>query len=188
MAIQEKSLLKIKVDYEVGKLSKVNICKKHSISRPTLVKLAKEHRWSYQKNLREVNEIIEEKTISKLIEVETDRNVKITDQFLTDIDRYRQLTMFPVGEVARAIKDAGPKGKVTKEEYDRIFAGSKVNKINLEALNIAYSGARKALGMDRDEDIRKAKAIKLNENTQEVLDPLENMTEEEIDKEIDKLS
>lgn len=149
MAIQEKKLLKIKVDFEVGKLSKVNICKKHSISRPTLVKLAKEHQWKYQKNLREVNEIIEEKTIRKLIEVETDRTVKITDQFLQDLDKYRELTMRPVQEVKKAIEEIDGDGKVSKDEYDRIFAGSKINKINIEALNVAYTGARKALGMDK---------------------------------------
>lgn len=152
MAIQEKALLKIKVEYEVGKLSKVNICKKHSISRPTLVKLAKEHRWIYQKNLREVNEIIEEKTIRKLIEVETDRTVKITDQFLQDLDKYRVLTMRPVIEVENAIQDTEGDGKVPKDEYDRIFAGSKINKINIEALNIAYTGARKALGLDNPKE------------------------------------
>lgn len=149
MALTDKKLLKIKVDYEAGRLTKSQIGKKHAISQPTLRKHAEDQVWKFQKNFQEVSEIVEKKSIERLIEREVDKTVKITDQFLQDLDKYRKLTMYPVSEVARAIQEVGSKGKVSKEEYDRIFAGSKINKINIEALNVAYTGARKALGMDK---------------------------------------
>jgi hypothetical protein len=171
MALSEKKILKIKVDYEVGKLSKTAICKKHSISRPTLRNQAAKNGWKYQKNFQEVSEIIEQKTIGKLIEKETDRAVKITDRFLNDIDAYRELSMHPAMEIKTAInqadEDSTEESKVTvsRDEYDRIFAGAKINKICLEALNVGYTGARKALGMDKDSDIEKALAIKHGDRT-----------------------
>ena len=55
-------------------------------------------------------------------------------------------------EVIKALKESKEKKvSVSKEEFDRIFSGSKIAKINIEALSIAYDRLRKAHGMDAPE-------------------------------------
>lgn len=189
MALSEIDLAKIKVDFESGKLSKRKVAQKHSISRNTLDKHAKAKDWIYATNEPELSQKIERLTLDKLIKDEVDRATKITNNFLGNVERYNELAMMPASELIKAYTDARNKNKqVSKNEFSRIWESAKAIKTAIEGLKIGYDSQRKALGMDRDEDIRKAKAIKLNENTQEVIDPLANMTEEEIDKEINKLS
>ncbi len=151
MALTEKKLLRIKVDYEFGNLSRSEIGKKYKISQPTLRKHAELGGWEYKRNYSEVSEKLHKKTVDKLIEKEVDRATIITNRFLENCEKYNQLIMYPANELAKAIKKAGSEGKVSKEEYDRIFAGAKINKISLEALNISYNGARKALCMESDD-------------------------------------
>ena len=189
MALSEKKILKIKVAFEAGKLSRAAIGKEYRVSQPTIRLLAKEREWEYKKNFIEFSEEIEQKTIESLIEKEVDKTTKITAQFLSDLDIFRRLCMRSATDIVNAynkLTDGEKKGKVLKEEFDRIFAGSKVSKINMEALNIGYSGARKALGMDREDDIEKARKIKGAEK-QPVVDPTEGIDEETIDKQIKEL-
>ena len=168
MALSEGKIIRIKVDFETGKLSKGSICKKHKISRPTLRKHATENEWIYQRNFNEVSKIVEEKIIEKLIENDSDRGAVLTEQFIKDSNVYRQLVMRAAGEISIAIKEEEEKNpknpKVPKEEYDRIFAGSKITKINLEALQITYTGIRKALGMDIEKEQGTSEGTKIDFN------------------------
>lgn len=155
MAIPKNKVIKIKVDYEAGILTKSNIANKHEINRLTLYKLADRHSWEYGKNKHEISKITEEKSLENLINKQVDRATEITNQFLGDIDKHRQLLMMTTNELVKAFnehkdkKDKDGKAvKIPKEEFDRIFAGSKITKIQMEALNVGFTGARKALGMD----------------------------------------
>ncbi len=189
MSLSEQKVLAMKIDYELGKVSKTSICKKHGVSRPTLRKQAAKGKWLYQKSFQRVSDEVEKRTIERLIEDQVDKATILTDQFLEDTSKYMQLAMMPASELARAynhVKEHG--GKVTKEEFSRIWESTKAIKNALEMLNVGYAGTRKALGMDKDEEIRKAKEIKQSEQIKEVTDPLEGKTIEEVKTEIEKLN
>lgn len=177
MALSEKQILKLKVDYESGKLSKTSICKKHRVSRPTLRKHAKDNGWKFQKNFQEISKIVEEKTIEKIIEKETEKLTDLTTEFFTDIGTFKNLSRAMANDTISALKKAaedsrgGKKVSVSKDEFDRIFAGSKIVKINIEALSIAYDRLRKAHGLDVPEPAAK---IEINTQNQVVISDKES--------------
>ncbi len=192
MALSEIKLAKIKVDYESGKLSKRKMALKYAISRNTIDKHAKIKGWIYAKREPELSQKIEQLTYEKLISDEVDRATNITNQFLGDIEQYRKLAMIPASELLKAYsvsKEDSTKqepGKVTKEEFSRIWESTKVIKTAIEGLKIGYEGARKALGMDVKDDIEKARKIKAAEK-QPIHDPVEGMTRNEKVKAIREL-
>jgi hypothetical protein len=192
MALTEIDLAKIKVDFESGKLSKSKVAQKHSISRNTLDKYSKSLGWIYATNEQELSKKIELLNFEILLNDEVDRATKKTNNFLGDIESYRRLAMIPASELAKAYNEAEKESteektvKVSKDEFSRIWESTKVIKTAIEGLKIGYDGARKALGMDKDEDIRKAKALKEGEH-EAPTDPLAGKTIEEIEAEIKKL-
>lgn len=192
MALSEIDLIKIKADYTAGELSRSKIAQNHRISRNTLAKHAKEGKWGFGKNAQELSKLITEKTYEKLVENAVDRATKITNQFLGDIDTYRQLAMVPASELIESLGRAKKESteekpvKVSKEEFSRIWESTKAIKSAVETLKLGYEGARKALGMDREDDIEKARKIKGAEK-QPILDPTEGMDETQIDEQIKAL-
>jgi hypothetical protein len=148
MALSSQKVTVIRVDYEAGILTKSDIAKKHNINRQTLYKQADKHKWLFGKNKQAIDKITEQKSLEHLLNNRIDLSTQITEQFLEDINHHRQLLMKTSSELEEAYKEAANnKTKVELDEYSRIFAGAKITKIQMEALNIGYSGARKALGM-----------------------------------------
>lgn len=167
MTIPLVKLSKIKAAWESGKLTRLEIGKKYGVSRMGLYELSKKHEWEYGKNVHNMTEEIEKKTIDKIVNKEVDKTVKIKTQFLQDIDVYRRLCMKTAEQIVQAYTEASKTGKeIPKDEYDRIFAGSKISKINLEALNICYAGAMRAMGIDQnikiDTDVMHRGSVKLD--------------------------
>ncbi len=195
MAVSSKKLIKIKVDFEAGILTKSKIASKHKINRLTLYNLADKHEWQYGKNEQKINKITETKSLEVLIEKQVDRAAGTTDLFLSDIKAIRGIAL----AIAKEWSDSRKAGRIrivdgkeekidgmSKDEADRIFAQTKIAKITMETLNIGYTAARKALGMDRDDDVEKARRIKTEEK-QPLSNPTEGMTREEVQEEIKKL-
>lgn len=189
MALTEIEVAKIQVDYTAGKLSKSKIAQKHSISRNTLAKYAHDGKWKYGQNAQELSSIIQEKTYERLIRDEVDRATKITDEYLGDISKYRQIAMVPASELANAYNEARKlKGKVKKEEFSRIWESAKAIKTAIEALNLGYNGARKALGLDVEADIEKARKIKGDSSTDDDRKTrFDSMSEDELKEEKERL-
>lgn len=166
MALSEKKVTKIKVDFEAGLSTKTKIANQHKIDRLTLYNLADKHQWVYGKNKQKFNEITEQKTIERLIEKEVDISTKVNEQFQKHVTYIEGLTMSYMLELGEGKKksdkgqfeeegeDGKPKKskKQSKEEADRIFSLLKPCKIASEIMNMNYSGKRKMLGMDRNDD------------------------------------
>jgi len=186
MALSDSKILKIKVDYESGKLSKTQIGNVHKVSQPTIRKLAATHDWVFQKNFQEISEIVEQKSIERIIEVEVDKTVKENDNFQSAVNRIEFLVMKYIKELEE-LQESIDKESKTKEEADRIFSFLKSCKISSEIMNMNYNGKRKMLGMDREDDIRKAKAIKSGIE-EKAPDPVGNLSEDEIDKQLEALN
>lgn len=193
MALSEIQLAKIKVDYQVGKLSRLKIAQKYGISRNTLSKHAKAKKWKYAISEQELSKIVENRTYEKLITDSVDRATEITNNFLGDIEKYRKLAIIPASELASAYNDAEERSekenkriRVPKDEFSRIWESTKAIKAAIETLKIGYEGARKALGMDRDDDVEKARKIKGAER-ESISDPTEGMTREEVQARIKEI-
>lgn len=150
MALSEPKILSIKIDYELGKLSKGSICKKHRISRPTLRKHAKDGKWLYQKTFKEVSKEVEKRVIEKLLSDNTDIAVSVTDNFLKDSANIRAVTMAIMDAMATDLLDKN--GKITTQEANRLIALQKVSEIANKTISNLYNTTRKALGMDQDEN------------------------------------
>ncbi len=152
-------------------------------------KYEKEKGWIYGENEQELSSLIKNKTYEKLIEDNVDLAAQITTNFLGDIEKYRALYLMPAKELLTAYndaqKDSTPAKRVVvkKDEFSRIWESTKAIKTAIEGLNALYASQRKALGMDREDDIEKARKIKHADKLTPP-DPTENLTEEEIDKQI----
>ena len=192
MALSSKKLAKIKEDYCAGILSKSGVAQKYRISRNTLAKHAKAGGWKYAVNEQEVTMLISDKARERIVNEVVDKATEVTTNFLKDIELCRGLMLSSASDLIHAQEEAdeeakdGKKGKVQKEEYERILSKMKVLKYIVENLKAGYEGGRKALGLDTEQDIEKARKIKNNEK-QQVSDPVEGMTEEDIDKSLKKL-
>ena len=182
----------MKEDYCAGILSKSGIAQKYSISRNTLAKHAKKNKWKYAVNEQEVNMRISEKARERIVNEVVDKATEVTTNFLKDIDLCRGLMLSAASDLVSAQEEAdkasedGKKGKVEKEEYERIFSKMKVMKYIVENLKTAYEGGRKALGLDVEQDVEKARKIKEGEK-QTNPDPTEGMDEQQLDEELRKL-
>ena len=154
MAISHQKKTVIKVDIEAGLLTKSDIATKYKISRQSLYKLIASEGWDYGKNRTQIDKATENQSLNKIINKQVDLATKISSQFLEDIDKYRQLSLMPAAELANSYTKAKKgKNKVKKEEFSRIWESAKAIKTAIEALRLGYDGARKALGMDKDDDI-----------------------------------
>lgn len=153
MAISSQKKTVIKVDYEAGLLTKVDIATKHCINRQTLYKMADLNKWEYGKNRTEIDKATEDRSLENIINKQVDLATQVTSRFLDDIDKYRKLGMMPASELVTAYNEAkGKTKKVPKEEFSRILESTKVIKTAIEALRIGYEGCRMALGMDIKKD------------------------------------
>ncbi len=158
MALSEQKILALKIEYELGKLSKTAICKLHKISRPTLRKHAKASKWIYQQSFQKVSEEVEKRTIERLVEKNTDIVGETTERFIKDVSKIRSVTASLMDAMAKDLKKND--GNITAAEANRLLTCQKVNKVAGETITNIYNTVRKALGMDRDEDVKKALAIK----------------------------
>jgi len=156
MALTENKILKIKVDYEVGKLSRSAIGKKHRISQPTLRRHAEQGEWKYKKRFKEVSEIVELKSIERLIEKEVDKTSIVNEKFLKESEFAEGLALSYLSDIAKNKKD---KVKQTKSDADDIFAFIKSCKITSEILNMNYNNKRKMLGMDKETEDNKNEGV-----------------------------
>jgi hypothetical protein len=184
MAISHQKKTVIKVDFEAGLLTKSDIANKHKLTRSTIYKIAASEGWVYGKNRTEIDKATENRSLDKIINKQVDLATQITTNFLEDIEKYRKLSLMPASELASAYNEASKsdpvkkkKLKVTKEEFSRIWESAKAIKTAIEALKLGYEGARKALGMDRED--------KQKEN--DANDPTKGMTREDVQERIKQL-
>lgn len=193
MALSPAKVQKIKEDYCAGVLSKSGIAQKYSISRNTLAKHAKEGKWKYAINEQEVNMRISEKARERIVNEVVDKATEVTTNFLKDIDLCRKLMLTAASDLITAQEEVDRLSteenrlKVDKEEYERIFSKMKVLKYIVENLKTAYEGGRKALGLDTEQDIEKARRVKKLDQPTEQHDPTENLSEADVDKLLDEI-
>lgn len=181
MALSEPQVLALQIDYELGKLSKTSICKKHRVSRPTLRKHATENGWVYQKTFQEVSKEVEKRTIAKLVEENADIVTQATEKFLSDSAYIRDFVMDLIKRVQKELDENSYKTKDV--DLSGFTSLQKMGETLSKTIISLYSTERKALGLDIDDDIEKAKRIKGNDK-QQAVDPLDGMTEEDIDKQL----
>lgn len=161
MALSEEKLQAIQIVYELGKVSKTQICKDHRISRPTLRKHAKEGEWIYQKSFQEVAKEVRARVTEKMIERSSEEIVKATEIFLDNSSNVRDFVMLVADKLKEKIKNDDWDFK--EIDLKSFFDLQKFNEISSKTLTGLYSTDRKALGLDKDDDIDRARRIKYGE-------------------------
>jgi len=140
-----------------------------------------------------VNMRISEKARERIVNEVVDKATEVTTNFLKDIDLCRKLMLTAASDLIAAQEEVDrlsteeKKLKVDKEEYERIFSKMKVLKYIVENLKTAYEGGRKALGLDTEQDIEKARRVKKLDQPIEQHDPTENLSEADVDKLLDEI-
>lgn len=184
----QEQLKRIRADYERGIDNISAIAKMHKISRPSLYNHAKKGGWIYAMVETEKNKTFQNEVVSQLLEKHGARIEAITQQFLDSVVVYMNLGMIAAKEMSDAKKEADNNGtKVSKDEYDRIYAGVKIPKTAMETLNTGYTGIRRALGLDKDQEIRKAREIRAEERNDNIVDPLKGKKVEEVKQALENL-
>jgi len=131
-----------------------------------------------------VAEAIQAATLETIIKTDTDKSVRLTEIFLKDASNVRGITMAIVKSMADELKKSG--GNIATAEANRLYQCQKVGEVASKTISNLYAATRKALGMDREDDIEKARKIKGAEK-QPVVDPTEGLEESQIDEQINKL-
>jgi len=167
MTIDKKRLIKIKVDFESGKLSKTSICKKNKITRPTLRKHAREGEWIYQKNFQKISKIVENRVIEKMVEENTDILGTETEKYLHDSKNIRGVAMSLLNSMAKMLIET--KGHLSAAEANRLLSCQRVAETTMKTITGLYNATRKAFGLDEqkannviigDININDAKVVK----------------------------
>lgn len=175
----------IKGKYVAGQEPIYKIAQHYEINKKTIERRAKKENWIFGSVANNVARAIENATIETLIKVDTDKAVRLTNQFLKDSKNIRAITMVLMDSMAEELQ--GEHGAITASEATRLLTCQKVSEVASKTIEKLYTATRRALGMDKDEDIRKAKEIQSNDKVQEVVDPLAGKTIREIEHEIAKL-
>lgn len=186
MGLRPDKVLEMKLDFELGLMTRVAIAKKYGVSRPTVNKHAKDGNWKYQHAYEMVAEEAQKKMVSNLLDRNTDLMESVTNGFLNNVERYKRLVMMPLN-VLEDKYGGQDLIDVPKEEFDRLFTGAKLAKISIEALTIVHTATRMALGMDKDQEIRKAREIHNDERNNQLVDPLEGMSTDQVKTELNQL-
>jgi len=150
----------VKAEFEVGILSRKEICKKFKIPRKTLSEWSSKNGWVFEKNKPEVTTKVTSEVTKKvatahtlkIIEREVNFYEKQVQNHLDDTIAIRTLTRNNLSAI-ESLED--------KEEIDKVFASQKVIKIATETLDLAFKGQRLALGI-KDEP---AQTINIQNNT-----------------------
>jgi hypothetical protein len=143
MATDPKIIPKIKIDFEAGKLSQVDIAKKWKIGRETLRRLANKNSWEYGVMRQEWGRAIEKNGAVKFIEREGDLSAQVTSEFLHSVSRiglFEQRVYDYIAEHPKIPSQAKSK---------QLFEFVKLLKIMTDKALLAYQGQRVALGMDQ---------------------------------------
>lgn len=175
MALSEEKILAIQIDYELGKLSKTQICKNHRISRPTLRKHASEGEWIYQKSFNEVSNEVRARVTEKIIERSSEEIIRATDEYLKKSKHLQDFSFKTIGRFEETI-DFNLMDAQTADAIHRVIEKAQRIITNL------YAFDRKALGLDIEADVEKARRVKKAEEPTERHDPTENLSEDEVDK------
>ena len=152
MAISEEKVHVIGIEYESGKLNKSKLAQKWKISRNTLDKYAREKKWVFGKNERELSNKIELSTTSKMIEKSSNLLVDINETYVKNTKNIEELTKVVLSElykkVTRKNKD-GSNVDIDKQEIDALLSAQKVLKESASTFSMLYNDKRKALGLDK---------------------------------------
>ena len=175
----------IKGKYVSGSLPIYKIAQVHDIHKKTIERRAKKEKWIYGAVSNNVSKEVEKATIETIVKGDIDKAVKITETFIKDSSNIRGVTMAIMKAMSDELMESG--GNMSTAEANRLIACQKVSEIASKTIAKLYDETRKALGMDKDEDIRKAREIQANDKAQEVLDPLAGKTLSEVKEELEKL-
>lgn len=167
----------IRGKYVAGSDPIYKIAQQHEINKKTIERRAKKENWIYGSKKINVSEAIESATIETLIQNGTDKSVILTETFLRDAANIRGVTMAIMGAMAKELKKCG--GNIATAEANRLVTCQKVSEVASKTISNLYTSTRKALGMDREEELKKT-LIKV--------DITDGLTHEEVKAKIKELS
>lgn len=174
MAYTDKDKNRIKIDYESGRYSAVDLAKMWNMSRQTLKKFADNGGWVLGCRDENFNQRIEDNAAEILVRKEAHRLAEYIEEHLEVIglidDTYRVLLMFHIKE----LKDSG--GMISKTDGDKWQANYKALQTVIDAFDKSFRSKRLAMGLKEGE----APSFKMNFNFNKVED-VDNLSDKELD-------
>ncbi len=149
MAIDRERLIEIKTVYEIGKNTKVDICKQFGISRQGLDNIANRNQWTYKKLYKNFTNEISQKTYDKLTEDDSDKASKLANDFFQDVVNQKDLIATVLEDYQKTQNEQDH--RISKVDAMRLCEAMKFNKITMETLMIGFTGSMKALGLFKEE-------------------------------------
>jgi hypothetical protein len=174
--ITQDTWSQIKGKYVSGTDPIYRIAQHHDINKKSIERRAKKEGWVYGSESLNVAQAIEKATIETIIKEDTDKSVRLTEIFLKDATNLRNITMAIMGAMAEELKKSG--GHIATAEANRLLSCQRVSEVANKTITNLYTSTRKALGMDREEEMKR---------TAPKLDPAEGMTEYQIEDKIAEL-
>lgn len=168
----------IKGKYVAGKTTIGKIAQVHDISRKSIERKAKKEGWKYGSMSDEVSKAIESATIETIVKDDTDKAVKLTEIFLKDASNIRGITMAIMDAMAKELRKSG--GNIPSAEANRLTSCQKVSEIASKTITTLFTNTRKALGMDKDDDVDRARRIKYGETDSSVSNKLQDRIKEKM--------
>lgn len=146
-AYTETQIIKIGIDYELGKLSKSKIAQKWKCSRQTIEKWARDKSWTYAKSQVGLSKKIEKRAIAQLIEHSSDILADVEQKHIKNLDHIEHLTLYNLSKFSAIAKESG---EVTKLQSETLHAAQKFLNEAVRTLNVSFIDKRKALGLDKE--------------------------------------
>lgn len=146
-----KEKIKMKADYESGKIKKLDMSTKWQISRQGLDNMAKKEGWIFGSKLTELDTIIEEQVTTQIINTEVNRLIESTAAHLKHIKNLNTLGAINTADLAKVAQRDKTLSKVKQTEANRLMAIQKFIKLSAETHDILYRSERLAIGI-KDSD------------------------------------
>jgi hypothetical protein len=144
--ISDKTWIKVKTHYVLGRDTIGKIAEDHEISRKSLERKAKKEGWEYGKLSDEVSKEAEDKLIAEIKANDADIVVKHATQFIGDAKKIRNITVATL----RLLEKETKKGKLSKAEIEKILIVQRVAQTTAKTIVDLYMAVRKSLGMDKE--------------------------------------
>lgn len=174
MAYSKRDKEKIKIDYESGRYSALDVAKIWNMSRQTLKKFAVNGGWVLGCRDENFNQRIEDNAAEILVRKEAHRLVEYIEEHLEVIgiidDTYKVL----LGAHINELKTAG--GILSKADADKWYSHYKALQTALDSFDKSFRSKRLAMGLKESEGPKMEMNFNLNK-----IENVSNLSDDELD-------
>ncbi len=154
MALSEKKIARIKVDYEAGLISINKLCEKYNINRTKLHRLKNKHGWIKGKCNERVTKSVTKKAEKRLVSKESEKLFDFTDDHIRNIETVNKSGQVLLQAFVRELKES--RGRLSKADGDKYKALNQALEIAAKTFDLTFKSKRFAMGFSKEEQDKKA--------------------------------